>query len=113
LGLAVDSSAVGANPSNSGGPVIDPESRELVGWVVRAHTGLDTDFDDLIQQLSKNVEQLANPGARMSIGGVDPVQGLRASMAAMVKVAMNMKRTANVGIAYATAAHHLSNALPG
>jgi S1-C subfamily serine protease len=97
-----------ANPSNSGGPVIDPESLRLVGWVVRAQTGLEKDFDALIKQLHENVQVLSQQrGARMTIGGLDPVEVLRATMASLSKLASNMKRTANVGIAYATSAGHL------
>jgi S1-C subfamily serine protease len=101
-----------ANPSNSGGPVIDAESTHLVGWIVRAQTGLDRNFDDLTRALSENVAFLSRPqsGALM-ISGIDPVQAFRASMTAMSELAKNMKRSANVGIAYANAARHLTDML--
>ena len=99
------------NPSNSGGPVIDPESSEVLAYVVRAQTGLMQDFDVLIENLTANVEVLSQPRTSMSIGGVDPVRALRATMAAMRQLALNMKRSANVGIGYAHSARHITDAL--
>lgn len=63
------------NPSNSGGPVIDPESSEVLAYVVRAQTGLMEGFDVLIDIFAANVEVLSQTRASMSIGGVDPSRG--------------------------------------
>lgn len=95
------------NPSNSGGPVIEPDSLSVVGYVTRAQTGLTADFDQLIQAFRDNVEALQGQQASISIGGVDPVQGLSVTMASMERLAVNMKRSANVGIGYAFSALHI------
>ena len=90
------------NGGNSGGPLIDMNSKKVVGIVTRAVTGIiEQEFNNLIQTLGKNQEVLANSKAIMQVGGVDPIDGLRASMAAMQQIAQNLKRSANVGIGYA------------
>ena len=100
------------NPSNSGGPVVDPSGGNVVGYVTRSQTGLLRDFDNLIATLEQNVAQLSAPtGARISIGGLDPHQAFRATMTALGQLALNMRRSANVGIGYAFSAKHIHDAL--
>ena len=90
------------NGGNSGGPLIDPENGRVIGIVTRAVTGIIAEqFDHLIATLRTNQEILAQQSGSVSICGVDPVQGLRASQAAMEQIARNLKRSANVGIGYA------------
>jgi len=101
------------NPSNSGGPVIDVPSGRVIAIVTRAQTGLSGDFDDLIDAFSKNVAALENRTAIVQIGGIDPVHGLKVTMESMRRLALNMRRSANVGIGYANAIKHLSEALHG
>jgi S1-C subfamily serine protease len=99
------------NPSNSGGPVMDASTSEVVGYVTRAQTGLTDDFEMLIAAFRSNLQGLQRQGGGISIGGVDPVQGLAATMASMERLAVNMKRSANVGIGYAFGAQHISENL--
>ncbi len=90
------------NGGNSGGPLLNPESGRVVGIVTRAVTGFITEqFDQLIVTLKKNQEFLRNQQGMMSLGGFDPIDGLRASQAAMEQIARDLKRSANVGIGYA------------
>lgn len=90
------------NGGNSGGPLIDMSSKKVVGIVTRAVTGIvEREFNNLIDTLGKNQEILSNSKSIMKVGGIDPIDGLRASMAAMQKIAQNLKKSANVGIGYA------------
>jgi len=92
------------NGGNSGGPLIDLKSRQVVGIVTRAVTGIvEQEFDNLISALAQNVEVLGNTKTVIQVGGIDPIQGLRASQSAMQQIAQNLKRSANVGIGYAFA----------
>ena len=92
----------GVNGGNSGGPLVDLKSGHVIGIVTRAVTGIiEREFDNLITTLRNNQEILSQTRASMSIGGVDPVAGLRGSQAAMEQIARNLKRSANVGIGYA------------
>jgi hypothetical protein len=47
------------------------------------------------------------------IAGLDPVDGLRASQAAMLQIATNLRRSANVGIGYAFGSNHVRDHLAG
>lgn len=98
------------NPAHSGGPVVDPNSGAVVGYVVRAHTGLADDFDDLVRALEDNVEVLSPSGpGRIVIGGIDPRAAFRATMISMRQLALNLRRSANVGIGFAFSARDLPN----
>lgn len=90
------------NGGNSGGPLVDLKSGNVVGIVTRAVTGIvEQEFDNLIMTLRNNQRLLSQTRSWMSISGVDPVAGLKASQAAMEQIARNLKRSANVGIGYA------------
>lgn len=90
------------NGGNSGGPLVDLKSGNVVGIVTRAFKGIvEQEFDNLIMTLQNNQRILTQNRTTMIVGGVDPVVGLRASQAAMEQIAKNLKRSANVGIGYA------------
>lgn len=90
------------NGGNSGGPLIELETGNVIGIITRAVTGIvEKEFDNLISTLRQNQKILEQTGAVIQVGGVDPIQGLKASQAAMEQIAKNLKRSANVGIGYA------------
>ena len=100
------------NPSNSGGPVLDTNTGDVVAYVTRAQTGLMTDFDALVEALEGNVSALSQQrSGQVIIAGIDPVASLRVTMVAMRQLAVNMRRSANVGIGYAYDAAHILEAL--
>jgi S1-C subfamily serine protease len=101
------------NGGNSGGPLVELRSGSVVGIISRAEVGFLADqFDAMIQVLGQNIDQLNQPtGARVVIAGVDPVQGLRASQTAMREIAVNLRRSANVGIGYAFGSNHVRDRL--
>ena len=100
------------NPSNSGAPVVSLADHRVVALVTRKHTGLTDHFEEVVDALDENLRILNQPGRpSVQIGGVDPIQGLSATLAALRELALNLQRSANVGIGYAHSAHHLSEGL--
>lgn len=102
------------NGGNSGGPLLNLRSGKVIGIITRAVTGIiEQEFNELINTLRKNQEVLSQSRAVMKIGGIDPIQGLRASMVAMEQIARNLKRSANVGIGYAFSIDLLKDEING
>ncbi len=90
------------NGGNSGGPLLSIKTGNVVGIITRAVTGIiEQEFDNLIATLQNNQRILSQTKAVIKVGGIDPIQGLSASQAAMEQIARNLKRSANVGIGYA------------
>ena len=97
------------NPGNSGGPLVHVPSGSVIGIVTRAETGLERDFDQLIEAIGDNVKALGSRqgGARIVVGGIDPVQSMYVTMNILKKVSFNMKRGANVGIGFCVSSEHI------
>lgn len=99
------------NGGNSGGPLIDLKTGKVVGIITRAETGLLRDqFNQLIQALRNNQQILQRQqqgGCKISLGGIDPVEAIRASQAAMEQIATQLRRSANVGIGFAFSAKYV------
>jgi len=99
------------NAGNSGGPLIDLDTREVVGVVTRAHLGLiESAFHELIDALRQNQKVLTQTGPSMQIMGVDPLEALRVSQAIMERIAMDLHRSANVGIGFAFSSEYVRDA---
>ncbi|HEV7251690.1 MAG TPA: serine protease [Mesorhizobium sp.] len=98
------------NPSNSGGPLVDPETGRVLGVVSRKATGLRKLFDQLIESFDRNLSALQGLGGHGYIMGVDVVGSMQQTQAQMKQIALEMRKSANVGIGYAVAvAHALQN----
>lgn len=95
------------NPSNSGGPVVEPDSLRAVAYVTRAETGLTRDFEQVITALEGNAKAVRGGTGGIRVGGIDPLEALEKSFLGMRALAENMKRSANVGIGYAFSSEHL------
>ena len=80
------------NHGNSGGPLFN-SSGELVGVVNAKHGSLSTFLEQV---------QNAQPGASMSIGGIDPVQVIQ-------QLIGEMKKNLNLGIGYAIPTDHIGS----
>lgn len=101
------------NGGNSGGPLIDLSDGSVVGLVSRAEIGfIANQFDKLIHTLTQNVEQLQRQrSAKVILAGIDPVKGFLASQVAMREIAVNLRRSANVGIGYAFSSNYIRDRL--
>lgn len=106
--IQVDASV---NPSNSGGPLIDPETGNVIGIITRKATGLHKTFEELRSILQENIDIISSSTSlgMMSIGGVDPVQGIIASQSQILQLTHHIERSANVGIGYAFSVEELMN----
>lgn len=89
------------NQSNSGGPLLDIPSGDVVGIITRKATGLTDAFEHLYNVFDQNIAALQKPHASMRIGGVDPVEALIVGQHQMKQLAREIQRSANVGIGYA------------
>jgi len=88
------------NNGNSGGPLVDLNTKKVVGIVTRKDTGLYKQFDDLIASFDTNIEVLKKlqglSWGKLTIGEI-----LSVPQNQMKAIAINIKRSANVGIGYA------------
>lgn len=97
------------NAGNSGGPLIDPETGEVVGIVTRKGTGLTKLFGHLRQSIATSIQIISNAssGISVSMGGYDPLRGAIAGQQQMYALLDEIERQANVGIGYAMSSDHL------
>lgn len=96
--LQLDSSI---NNGNSGGPLIDIDSAEVIGIVTRKATGLTEEFDKLIESFRDNIAALEQSRGMVGLAGIDPIRALIATQVQMSQVSIELKRSSNVGIGYA------------
>lgn len=91
------------NQGNSGGPLIDPNTSEVIGIVTRKMTGLTRQFDELLKSFSENIRVLedARKHGSMQMFGVDPIEVFKVSQTQMAKISTEIRRSANVGVGYA------------
>jgi len=100
------------NSSNSGGPLMHPYTKKVVGIITRKSTGLAKEFDQLIASLDTNIQLLSRPmSGSVQMMGIDPVKALLATQTQLKIVAQNMKRSSNVGIGYAFSLEKLVEAV--
>ena len=95
------------NQSNSGGPLLDGETGQVLGIVTRKGTGLSSLFDELLSVFDKNVAALNAAKGIMDLGAVDPIAAIIAGQHQMKALANEIQRSANVGIGYAFSIEHL------
>ena len=91
------------NQGNSGGPLVNPNTSEVIGIVTRKMTGLTKQFDELLRSFEHNIQTLeqASKGGRIQMFGIDPIEGMKISQTQMAQISLEIKRSANVGIGYA------------
>ena len=100
------------NGGNSGGPLLELDGGQVIGIVTRAEFGfVAEEFDQLIQTLGQNIKILSEQRSSVKIGGIDPNEGLKISQMAMKKIAVNLRRSANVGIGIAFSSDHIREKL--
>ncbi len=97
------------NQGNSGGPLIDYETGEVIGIITRAAKGLTKMFDELIESFDGNIEALSAVAGGVKFSGIDPMDVLAVSQRQMKIISNEIKRSANVGIGYAFALDGVRN----
>jgi len=95
------------NPSNSGGPLFDPETGDAIGIITRRATGLTRAFGELRAAIEGNIRLLAPGAIEMSFGGINMREALLAGQNQMLMTLGEIERQANVGIGYAFSAEHI------
>ena len=95
------------NQSNSGGPLLDAETGDVIGIVTRKGTGLSRLFDELLSVFDKNVAALSAATGMIGLGPIDPVAAIIAGQHQMKALASEIQRSANVGIGYAFSIEHV------
>ena len=101
------------NGGNSGGPLITIEPCKAAGIITRKATGLERQFNMLLEALRHNQQALQQSQSVIRIGGIDPIEAIRVSQAAMERLAHNIERSANVGIGYAYSAEYVAQCFNG
>jgi hypothetical protein len=96
------------NGGNSGGPLLDLKTGKVVGIITKTNIGfLVKQFDELIESLKQNQIVLEKRQKMLDLGGVDPMNALKVSQAAMERIAKNLRQSANVGIGYAYSSNYV------
>ena len=97
--LQIDGSV---NSGNSGGPLLNGCTGNVVGIVTRAETGYITEsFDSLIRSLEQNLIIIENGKANINLGNISMRDAFRVTHVSMLEIAKSLKKSANVGIGYA------------
>lgn len=105
--LQIDGSV---NGGNSGGPLLNLNDGRVVGIITRSVKGyIAEQFDELILALGKNIEFLDGIGEVMQVGNFRATEIAIASQIAMREIAINLRRSANVGIGYAYAIDYVKD----
>jgi S1-C subfamily serine protease len=90
------------NASNSGGPLVRYQDACVYGMVARKATGLSDAFDELMASFNENLRVLESvTGVSINMGGIDIMEVFHMTQAQMRSVALQIRRSANVGIGYA------------
>lgn len=97
------------NKANSGGPLIDPETGQVIGIITRKSTGLSRVIFELKRTVESNIHAInqAQQSGGVKISGVDPLQAISASQSQVLNLINEIERSANVGIGYAFSASHI------
>jgi len=95
--LQIDASV---NNSNSGGPLLDPETGKVIGIITRKATGLTRLFNELRSIIRQNI-QVLDTARGVAIGGIDVMAGLAVGQRQILQLTDEIERSANVGIGYA------------
>ncbi|WP_454848494.1 S1 family peptidase [Rhizobium binxianense] len=97
------------NASNSGGPLFNPATGDVIGIVTRKATGLTRAFGELRHVITNNIQtlQLSSSHGTVSISGIDPIEAIKFSHKHMLRLLGEIERQSNVGIGYAFSINHL------
>ena len=101
------------NNGNSGGPLINPQTMEVIGIVTRKATGLSKQFELLQKSFDSNIKVLASRMGGAVLSGVDPIGVLKVTQEQLKLVSEEIERSANVGVGYAYRLSQIRKSLVG
>ncbi|MCP4489412.1 MAG: trypsin-like peptidase domain-containing protein [Gammaproteobacteria bacterium] len=96
---------ISVNQSNSGGPVLNCETGQVIGIITRKETGLTREFDMLMKAFQANLENFSENGEIRTIPA--DKTSLFLSQYQMQALSKEILRSANVGIGYAFSIEHI------
>ncbi|NVO09872.1 MAG: trypsin-like peptidase domain-containing protein [Bacteroidales bacterium] len=82
---------------NSGGPIIDPETKQVVGIVSRRNTPVSRSYKQLVDIITANIDELSKIQGVVKYGDVDPIQVLVANQSQIKQLANNIYRYSAFG----------------
>ena len=89
------------NAGNSGGPLLLMDGT-LIGVITRKNHGFVASVDSMIAIIEDNIEGIKRgAGSGVRLGGIDFAASLLSTQGALHQIAINLRRSANVGIGYA------------
>ena len=90
------------NGGNSGGPLIDIETQEVIGIITLKKTGFSDRFRELNESFKSNIEVLEKTnGSTITMIGVDIMQTFKAIQNQLSVLGKELERSSNVGIGIA------------
>lgn len=90
------------NGGNSGGPLIEIETQEVIGIITLKKTGFSDNFKKLNESFKSNIEILEkNGGATISVSGIDIMQTFKIIQNQLAVLGNEIERSSNVGIGFA------------
>jgi S1-C subfamily serine protease len=82
---------------NSGGPIIDPETMQVIGIVSRRNTPAARSYKQLVDIITANLDELKRVEGLIRFGDVDPIQVLVANQNQLKQLANNIYRYSAFG----------------
>ncbi len=82
---------------NSGGPIIDPETMQVIGIVSRRNTPVSRSYKQLVDIITANIDELGKIQGVVRYGDVDPIQVLIANQNQIKQLANNIYRYSAFG----------------
>jgi len=82
---------------NSGGPIIDPETMQVIGIISRRNTPVSRSYKQLVDIITSNIDELNKIQGVVKYGDIDPIQVLIANQNQVKQLANNIYRYAAFG----------------
>ncbi|NOU17891.1 MAG: trypsin-like peptidase domain-containing protein [Bacteroidales bacterium] len=82
---------------NSGGPIIDPETMQVMGIVSRRNTPVSRSYKQLVDIITANIDELSKIQGVVKYGDIDPIQVLIANQSQIKQLANNIYRYSAFG----------------
>ncbi len=92
---------------NSGAPVIDPQTMQVVAIVSRRNTSATKSYNDMMGYISTNLEELRKLEGKFKLGDIDPIQVLIANQNQIKLLATNIYKNTSTGTSQAVMLDHI------